>query len=206
VFDKFSKCHKNILLGDFNAKVGREDIFKPTIGNESLHESSHDNGVRLINFATSKNFTVKSTMLSHRTVPIKLVLLIKMCLHETYSYVRISKHLSDNFPIQNGLKQEDALSPLLFNFALKYAIGKVQDNQVGLKLNVNQRLAYADGVNILGDNIVTIKKNTGTLIDATKKVGLEINVEKNKYMLLSRHQNAGQNRDIKRANRLFEYV
>jgi hypothetical protein len=52
-----------ILLGDFNAKVGREDTFKPTIGNESSHEISNDNGVRVVNFATSKNLVVKSTML-----------------------------------------------------------------------------------------------------------------------------------------------
>jgi hypothetical protein len=51
-----------ILLGDFNAKVGRKDIFKPTIGNESLQESSNNNGIRVVNFATSKNLTVKSTM------------------------------------------------------------------------------------------------------------------------------------------------
>jgi hypothetical protein len=57
-----------ILLGDFNAKLGREDIFKPTIGNESLHEISNDNGVRLVNFATSKNLRVKSMMFSHRNI------------------------------------------------------------------------------------------------------------------------------------------
>ena len=50
-----------ILLGDFNAKVGREDIFKPIIGEESLHQDSNDNGVRIVNFATSKNLVVKST-------------------------------------------------------------------------------------------------------------------------------------------------
>jgi hypothetical protein len=54
-FDKFSKYHMKILLGDFNAKVGKEDIFKPTIGNESLHKISNDNEVGLVNFATSKN-------------------------------------------------------------------------------------------------------------------------------------------------------
>jgi hypothetical protein len=59
-------------------------------------------------------------------VPLKLVRLIKMCLNETYGKIRIGKHLSGNFPIQNVLKQGDALSPLLFNFALEYAIRKVQ--------------------------------------------------------------------------------
>jgi hypothetical protein len=57
-----------ILLGDFNAKVGREDIFKPTIGNESLHEISNDNGVRLVHFATFKNLSVKSMMFPHHNI------------------------------------------------------------------------------------------------------------------------------------------
>jgi hypothetical protein len=53
VFYHFPKYHMKILLGDFNAKVGREDTFKPTIGNESLHQDSNDNGIRVVNFATS---------------------------------------------------------------------------------------------------------------------------------------------------------
>jgi hypothetical protein len=78
---------------------------------------------------------------------------------------------------------------------------------VGLKLNgTHQLLAYADDGNLLGDNIDTINKNTETLTDASKEVGLEINVEKTKYIFLSHHQNAGQNRDIKIANRSFENV
>jgi hypothetical protein len=77
-------------------------------------------------------------------VPMKLVRLIKMCLNETHSKVCIGKHLSDSLPIQNGLKQGDALSPLLFNFALEYAI-----RMVGMKLNgTHQLLAYADDVNV----------------------------------------------------------
>jgi endonuclease/exonuclease/phosphatase family metal-dependent hydrolase len=66
--DKSPKYHMKILLRDFNVKVGKEDIFKTTIGNESLHEISSDNGVRLVNFATSKNLRVKSTMFPHRNI------------------------------------------------------------------------------------------------------------------------------------------
>jgi hypothetical protein len=128
-----------------------------------------------------------------------------MCLNERYSKVNIGKHLSDNFPVKNGLKHADVLSPLLFNFASDYAIRKVQENKVGLNLNVTyQLLFYADDMNILGDTIDTIKKNAETLIDASKEVGLEVNAEKTKYMLLSRQQNAGHG--IKIGNRCFENV
>jgi hypothetical protein len=68
VFDKFPKHQTKILSGDFNAKVGREDIFKPTIGNENLHDISNDNGVRLVNVATSKSLRLKSTMFPHRNI------------------------------------------------------------------------------------------------------------------------------------------
>jgi hypothetical protein len=78
---------------------------------------------------------------------------------------------------------------------------------VELKLNgTHQLLAYSNDVNLLGDNIDTINKNTDTLIDASKEVGLEVNAEKTKYMLVSRDQNAGQDQDIKIGNRSFENV
>jgi hypothetical protein len=120
----------------------------------------------------------------------ELVRQIKKRLKETYSKVRIVKHLCDNFSIQNDLKQGVALSPPFLNFALEYAIGKVQKNQVGLKLNGrHQLLTYADEMNLLGDNMNTVKKYAITLIEASKEIGLEVNTEKTKYMLLSRHQN-----------------
>jgi hypothetical protein len=68
VFVKFPKYNMKILLGGFNAEVDKEDIFKPTIGNESLHEISNDNGVRLVNFATSKNLRVKSMMFPQHNI------------------------------------------------------------------------------------------------------------------------------------------
>jgi hypothetical protein len=73
--------------------------------------------------------------------------LIEKCSNETYS--KVCKHLSDSFPIQNGLKQGDALSPLLFNFALECAVRKVPQNQVGLKLNGSHYLWAHDDVNLL---------------------------------------------------------
>jgi hypothetical protein len=67
-------------------------------------------------------------------------------------------------------------------------------------------LIYTDEVNLLGDNIDTLKKNTKTLIDSSKEVDLEVNAEKAKYTLLSCHRNAGQDHDIKIANKSFENV
>jgi hypothetical protein len=126
-------------------------------------------------------------------IPMKLVRLIKMCLSETYSRVWVGKHLSETFCIKNGLKQGDALSPLLFNFVLGYAIRRVQANQDGLKLNgTHQLLVYDDDVNILGRSMHSIKKNTEALVVTSKETGLEVNAEKTKDMVMSQDQNAGQ--------------
>ena len=92
-------------------------------------------------------------------IPMKLVKLIKMYLYEACSRVRVGQHLYVTFPLMNGLKQGDALSSLLFKFALYYAVRRVQINQDGLKLSgTHQLLVYADDVKKLGGSVHTIKK------------------------------------------------
>jgi hypothetical protein len=93
-------------------------------------------------------------------IPMQLVRQIKMCMNKTFSSVCVGKHLSDIFPIRNGLKQGYTLWQLFFNSALQYTTRRVQVNQNGLKLNgTYQLLVYADDVNILSISIHTIKKN-----------------------------------------------
>jgi len=109
-----------------------------------------------------------------------------MCLAETYNRVRVGMCLSDMFSIRNGLKQGDDLSPLLFNSALDCAIRRVQVNHDGLKLNgTYQLLVYADDVNILGGSVHTINKNAEALVVASKEIGLEINADETKYLVMS---------------------
>jgi predicted nucleic acid-binding protein len=79
--------------------------------------------------------------------------------------------MSEKFPIQNCLKQGDALSPLFFNFALEYAISRVQENKEGLKLNgTHQLLAYAHDVNIMTENKDIIQKSTEAFLNTSKDV------------------------------------
>ena len=93
----------------------------------------------------------------------KIVRLIKRCLDCTQSKVRIDK-LFSRFPIGNGLKEGDVLSPLLFNFTLEYATRKVQGFRFKLEMNgTHQALSYADDVNLIGDDMITTERNEDML-------------------------------------------
>ena len=96
------------------------------------------------------------------------------------------------------MKQGEALSTILFNFALEYAIRRVQEHQDGLKLNgTYQLLVSADVINIWGRRVHTIKNKTETLLISSKENGLEVNSDKTKHVVMSRDQNARRNHNIK---------
>ena len=105
------------------------------------------------------------------------------------------------FTIRNGLKLGDALSPLLFNFALEYAIRRVQVHQDGLKLNgTNQIEVYAEDVNIQRGSAHTVREKAEAVLVAILENGLEVNADKTKYMVTSRDQNAIRSHNIKNDN------
>jgi len=96
---------------------------------------------------------------------------------------------------------------MLYNFALEYAIRRVQVNQDGLKLNgTHQLLAYANDVNILGGSTHTLKKSAEALGAATREIGLDVSVDKTKYMVMSRDQNAGRIHSVRIDDSTFERV
>ena len=96
---------------------------------------------------------------------------------------------------------------MFYNFALEYAIRRVQVNHNGLKLNgTHQLLFYVDDVNILGGSVHTVKENAEALIVASKEIGLEVNADKTKYMAMSRDQNAQQSHSMKNGISSFERV
>ena len=137
----------------------------------------------------------------------RLVRLIKLCFSKTYSRVRIGRFFSDAIQINCGRKQGDSLSPLLFNFALEYAIRRVQENGIGLELNgKHQFLVYVDDANMLGENLQTVQETTEIAIKASKDIGLEVNSEKAKYMITSCHRKVGQNPNRVIGNLWFENV
>jgi len=130
-----------------------------------------------------------------------------MCVTETYSRVLVCNNLSDMFPSRNGLKNGDNLSPLLVNFTLEYPIRRVGVNNESLKLNVTyQLLICADDVNIFGGDVHTIKEHTEALVMDSKEIGLDVNADNTKYMVMSRDQNAGRSLSINNDNSSFERV
>jgi hypothetical protein len=127
-----------------------------------------------------------------------------MNLNKTHDKVCIGKNPFDTFPIQNGLKEVDALLPCLFNFASVHVIRKVQEYQkemehISFWHMFKMSLCWMKNIN-------TINKSTEALLEASREFGIEVNAEKTKYMFMSVHQSAGQNHNLLIYNKSFENV
>jgi hypothetical protein len=118
--------------------------------------------------------------------------------------VRVGKHFSDRFPIRNGLKKGDALSPFFSNFAFEFVIRSVPVIQDGLKLNgfwfMPIMLMYWEEV------YITVKENSEAFAVASKETGLEVNADKTKCMVMSQDQHSGRRHIMKINNSTFERV
>jgi len=140
-------------------------------------------------------------------IRVKLVRLIKVCLSQTYSWLRVGKNLCNMIPIKNGMKQGDPFSPLLFIFAFEYVIRRVQVIQDDSKFNgTHQLLVYADDVNILDGSVHTIRKNAVASIVVSKETGLEVNEDQTEYTVISWDRDAGRSHSIKTDSSSFEMM
>lgn len=115
-------------------------------------------------------------------IPKKLIYLTKMCMENTQYQVRVDGTLSKAFEVKTGLKQGDALSPMLFNLALEKTIREMQKEPTGITIGIRkiQVLGFADDLNILGSSLNDTKRTAHILEQAAGKVGIKINREKTK--------------------------
>jgi hypothetical protein len=141
-------------------------------------------------------------------IPRKIDGQIKMCVNETYFRVHIGKNLTSFlFRYSEWPETRKCVVIMFFIVALEYAIRRVQEKQERIKLiGMPQLLGCADDVNVVGENIYTIQKKHRALLYTSDEVGLEVNPDKTKYMLMSRCKKAGQRYSIKVVNGSFEDV
>jgi sorting nexin-29 len=128
-------------------------------------------------------------ILSSFGIPAKIVRLIKMTMQESKAQVRIGGDLTDEFPVNNGLKQGDGLAPILFNFALEHIIRQLPvDTNSSLVNKSSQIIGYADDINIVARSRTIAKEIFIKLEDTAKEIGLKINSDKTKAMVMTRSQ------------------
>lgn len=142
------------------------------------------------------------------SIPRKLIRLVKMCVHGNTTRVRVGKALSESFEVTTGLKQGDAMSPLLFNIVLDKAVRYAQIKTELLTTDGPRLLlAYADDIDLMGNTVASVKELFNKVEKETLRMGLIVNEEKTKYMCINRQKRRdrlGQNVSINNYN--FERV
>jgi len=134
-------------------------------------------------------------------IPQKYIALVKMCNSNTNLKVRFWQETSTQFKVQTGLRQGDALSPMLFNLTLEKV---VRDMTKERKMNLgelNVLLAYADDIVIMGNSRDEVIQTTRKLLKTSKRMGLEVNQQKTKYNCMSRTDT--DNSDLEVDNLIF---
>jgi hypothetical protein len=124
-------------------------------------------------------------------IPTKLVRLIKTCVQKSKCIVKLNGEISEDFSVETGLRQGDALSPTLFNIALESIVREVLDDVTGLRIGGGHQItlpAYADDIIIMGETEEDLKRSAEKLISKGKEIGLQVNEGKMKYLIVSRRE------------------
>jgi len=179
-----------ILLGDFNEKVGKENIFKPTIWNESLHQHSNDNGVRIVTFATSKNLVVKSTMFPHRNIHKYTWTSPDGKTHSQIDHILIDRRRHSSIPDVRSFRGADCdtyhylvVAKLRERLAVReqaahkfdgerFNLRKLNELEVKEKYQIEIRNRFAALENLNGDNVNRAWENIKENIKISAKEGL----------------------------------
>jgi len=136
-------------------------------------------------------------------IPMKIIRMVKLCNSKTYSRVKFGNEMSTAFEIKNGLRQEDAMSPILFNTELESVIREISNGEER-SFDKGLILAYANDIIITGNTRTEVQMNVKKLMKASKNMGLVVNVEKTKYMIVTRRSEDCSN--LKVENSKFEQV
>jgi sorting nexin-29 len=154
---------------------------------EKFYEYNKDLHILFVDFKQAYD-SIDREILWTRTfgIPRKLVRLVEICNQQTYCKVRFMGETSEAFECKTGLKQGNALSPILFNLALEKVIRDMHEKREMELVRMNNILAYADDLVILGSSINEIKTSAEKLFKASQNMDLIVNEEKTKYMVMSR--------------------
>lgn len=192
------EVYTNDIIGDYQSGFMRgKSTTYPIFSIRQLLERYYEYGREVhlcfVDFKQAYDSIIRGKLweaLEEFGIPTKLIQLIKECNTETKCRVKFANTLSESFEVRTGLRQGDALSPILFNLALEKVIRSLPARQNMEILEQNTILAYADDIVIIGSSRIDVEMRTADLIKAAEPIGLKVNQEKTKYLVVSREERA----------------